>query len=194
MIENNQFYILRHGETEYQTRKKHMVYPAKGSLTSIGLTKKGRSQIVEAASKLKNRKIDYIYSSDFLRTKQTRLIVAREIGIPKTNLFLSDKLRDINLGIYRGKSRKKFYRDMGKVPRNFNQRPEEGESLNEVSKRMVDFIKKIDKKYKGKNILIISHGEPLWLLEGAVKRRKKSDLMEGFVKKNYIQTGELKKL
>ncbi len=194
MLKNNQFYILRHGETEYQARKKHMVYPAKGSLISIGLAKKGRGQVVKAASKLKNRKIDYIYSSDFLRTKQTGLIVAHEIGIPKTNLFLSDKLRDINLGVYRGKPRKKFYQDWGKIPR-FNRRPEEGETLKEVSKRMVDFVKKIDKKHKSKKILIVSHGEPLWLLEGAVKKRKKSDLVgTGFAKKDYIQTGELRKL
>ncbi len=194
MFKNNRFYILRHGETEYQTKKKHMVYPVKGSLASIGLTKRGRGQVMDAASELKGEKIDYIYSSDFLRAKQTGLIVARELGVPKVNLFLSDKLRDINLGVYHGKPRKKFYRDMGKVPKNFNQRPEKGEALNEVFKRMVDFIKKIDKKHKGKNILIVSHGEPLWLLEGAVKKRKKSNLVESFAKKNYIQTGELRKL
>ncbi|MEK9134746.1 MAG: hypothetical protein AAB451_00345 [Patescibacteria group bacterium] len=39
------------------------------------------------------------------------------------------------------------------------------------------------KKSKNKNILIIGHGDPLWLLEGAVRRLSP-----------YIKVGELRKL
>ncbi len=195
MIKNNEFYILRHGETIYQTDKKHRVYPFKGSLNSIRLTVKGRQQIKEAALKLKNKKIDRIYASDFLRTKQTSLIIARTISLSRKRIVFTKKLRDINLGIYHGKAKEKFYREMGEVPINFNYKIKKGESLNEVLKRMVNFIKEIDNKYKNNAILIISHGEPLWLLDGFLKKINKEKLIDkNFVKKNYIQTGELKKL
>jgi isoleucyl-tRNA synthetase len=58
---------------------------------------------------------------------------------------------------------------------------------------VVNALKNIDKKYKGKTILIVSHGEPLWLLEGAVKNWSITKLLKER-QNNFIKTGELRRL
>jgi isoleucyl-tRNA synthetase len=59
----------------------------------------------------------------------------------------------------------------------------------EVKRRMGEFLFELERKYQGKNILIISHGEPLWMLEKAAKG-------EGgdFEESTMIHTGEIKEL
>ncbi len=193
---NNQFYILRHGKTDYQLSKKDRVYPLKGNLTDVALAKEGRAQIKRVAQELKDKKIDMIYSSDFLRTKQTSLIVAKEIALSKKKIIFCKELRDNHLGIYHGRKKdERYYQERDKALNDFYHKPEKGESKQEVMKRVVDFVKKIDKNKRDKKILIVSHGEPLWLLEGFVEKRRKEDLIdEKLIKKYYIQTGELRKL
>ena len=81
----NKYYILRHGETIYQTEKKKMMYPWPES-EPVLLTKNGLSQIKKVAKSLKNKKIDLIYSSDASRTRQTAEIVARELEIGRAHV------------------------------------------------------------------------------------------------------------
>jgi broad specificity phosphatase PhoE len=188
MIKNNQFYILRHGETEYLTKKKHLIYPAKGSLKTIGLTPKGRDQIKKTSSYFKKEKISFIYSSDFLRTKQTSMIVAREINLARDKVFFSDKLRDFDWGVINGKAKEKVKEKIKQVYEDFNNKAEKGESLNDVLGRMVSFVEKIDRKHKKERILIVSHGDPLWLLERHFKNKSLAR------NKNFIQAGETRKL
>lgn len=195
MILKNKFYILRHGETVYQTIKKDFVYPRRESINVIGLTRNGKIKIKETAFEIKKKKIDYIYSSDFKRARETSLIVADGIGLEKEKIFFSKNLRDINLGKYHGKKKNLFYKEMPCFLMDFNSRPSKGESLKEAQKRVVDFIKFIDKKHENQKILIVSHGELLWLLEISVKKIKRKDYLGvNFIKNNYISTGEIREL
>ena len=57
---------------------------------------------------------------------------------------------------------------------------------------MVNVLKKIDKKYKGKKILIVSHGNPLWMLESAVKNWNHAKLLKEY--STRILPGEWRKL
>lgn len=186
----NKYFILRHGQTIYQTKKKKIIYPWP-EVPPVSLINRGVKEIKVLAKKLKSQKIDLIYSSDIFRARQTSEIIAKELGL-KVNF--DKRLRDINLGIYHGGKKEEFYRDFPRVfPLRFIKRPPGGESWQDVQKRMLNFLKKIDKKQKGKNILIVSHGDSLWLLEGAIKGWN----LEKFSKTSkpsYIQPGELRKL
>ena len=163
----NHYFILRHGETIYQTKKKDFIYPSWLDNPPIKLIEKSKKNLRKLAKKIKKEKIDLIYSSDIFRTRQTAKIVARKLEL---KINFDKRLRDINLGIYYRKRKEEFWQ---KFPRyslkRFSQRPAEGESWLDCQKRMLKFLKEIDKRHKNKNILIISHGDPLWLLEGAVK-------------------------
>ncbi len=183
----NQYHILRHGQTIYQTKKRDIIYPCFGN-DSVELTKQGEAQIEKVAKILKKEKIDLIFSSDFLRTKQTANIIAQKL---KLKIVFDKRLRDVNLGVWHGKSKKEFYQVFPRTEeKRFYERPLEGESWLDCKKRILNFINEINQKYQNKKILIISHGDVLWLLEGAMK---------GLENKQYfhlpiIKVGEIKKL
>ena len=51
----------------------------------------------------------------------------------------------------------------------FDQAPPKGESLNDVKKRVANALTDFDKKYRGKNILVVSHGDALWMTKSALE-------------------------
>jgi len=193
----NKYFILRHGESLVNIKKITVCWPEKNKSP---LTKKGEKQIKEAAKKLKKERIDLIFSSDLLRTKQTAEIVGREL---KLEPRLDKRLREINVGIFNGKPIKvvgRFWDKEGKLPpseyylRRFQVAPPKGENYTDIEKRMYGFIKEIDKRYQGKNILIISHQRLLTFLEKIVYGYDSKKFVELIIKKQEIRTGELRKV
>ncbi len=180
----NQYFILRHGQTIYQTKLKEKIYPWPERLP-IKLTKAGEKQIEKIAKKLRQKKIDLIFSSDMTRAKQTAEIVARELNL---KIIFDKRLRDINLGVYQGGEKQTLPKNLER----FYKKLKKGENWDGCRKRMVNFLKAVDKKYSQKNILIISHGDPLWLLEGAMKGLSDKELLEINIKEKHIKAGELR--
>ena len=183
----NKYFILRHGESE--CFKKHILsYKNKGA--GCPLTEKGREQIKKAAQELKKEKIDLIFSSDFLRTKQTAEIVSKEIG---KKVKYDKRLIEVNIGVFDGENIKEYRRLFeGKIDK-FNKRPPKGESYTDVKKRIYDFLKEVDKEYKNKNILIVSHGGPILMAESIVRGFSREEIVEHW-KDKRINVGELRRL
>ncbi len=186
----NRYFVLRHGTTKYIDELKGIIYP-KSADFSLGLTKKGVEEIKKVAKRLKKLKIDLIFSSDYKRTKETAEIVAKELGI---KVKFDKKLRDVNLGIYRGKKKTELFKAFPDIKDRFYKKPKGGETWLSCRKRMLKFLKQIDKKYKNKKILIVSHGDPLWLLEGALKGLSKEELVKQKLKRKTIKPGQLKEI
>ena len=184
----NFYFLLRHGETPYQLKKEKIHYPWPES-SPILLTERGKKQIEILAKKLKQEKLDLIFSSDISRAHQTAKIIAQELGL-KVNLDL--RLRDINYGIYHGRPRKEFCQNFPDEEKRFYKAPKNGESWSDCKKRVSDFIEEIDKKYQGKKILIIAHGDPLWLLEGVIKDKTNKELLKEKIEGKVIKVGELR--
>ncbi|MCD6500605.1 histidine phosphatase family protein [bacterium] len=185
----NTYFILRHGETLYQLQGEKILYPWPES-TPILLTEKGRKQAKTAAEKLKKEKIDLIYCSDISRVRQTAEIVGQELGI---KIIFDPRLRERNFGIYQGRPKTEYQRDFPIPKEKFFRPPLRGESWNDVRQRVLDFIKEIDKKYQGKKILIVSHGCPLWLLQGGLKELNEDELLEQKSQLS-LRVGELRRL
>lgn len=155
------------------------------------LTKKGKKQAVLSGKRLKKEKVDLIFSSDILRTKQTAEIVGKILKIkPK----LDEKLREYNVGILNEKPIKEIRDFLGSQIKRFRVKPPKGETYQEIVKKMLAFLKEAEKKYSGKNILIISHEVPLTLLEAKIKKLKNNEIFQRFTKKNRIKTGEWRKI
>ncbi len=185
----NNYFILRHGQTPYQVRKKKMLYPWPEP-SPILLTKKGEGQVKAAIEKLKKEKIDLIYASDMPRTRQTAEMVAQELEV---EVIFDNRLWERDMGIYWGKSKEEYRAAFPVREQKFSKPPLGGESWNDVKKRVTDFLKEIDKKHQGKNILIVSHGCPLWLLQGGLKELNEDELLEQKKELN-LEVGELRKL
>ena len=160
---NNKYYILRHGEAKSNAKGIVSCLPEK---FKNPLTRKGASQIKSAVDKLINKNINLIFASPLLRTTQTAEIVGKALKIK----IKSDKrLREIGFGIFNSKSVKSFEKYFKSSQERVKRKVPGGENYEEVLKRVFSFLAEIDKKYKDKNILIVSHQAPLLLLSGKVK-------------------------
>jgi len=183
----NKYFILRHAEADSNILNINSCWPEK---TEIKLTERGKKQAEKVAEQMKNKKIDLIFASDLQRTKETAGTVAKKLHL---TVKFDKRIREYNLGIFNGETMEKFSEFIGQQQINkFTKTPKNGENLNDIRKRMVGFILELERKYKNKNILIVSHGDPLWVLEGAVRGLNDKKIVE--TRKNYIQLGEWRQI
>jgi len=184
----NNYFIFRHGHSLRQTKDLAICWPEK---IYCPLTEEGKLQVKKAAKKMK--KIDFIFSSDLLRAKQTAEILAKEIGV---KIIFDKRLREYNVGIFNGKDPKLAW-DYLKKRRDFlNSKIPKGESLLNIRKRIYSFLKEINEKYDGKKILIVSHELPLTILEWTLKGTSLKEILELRKEKKVkkIETGEFRKV
>ena len=188
---NNTYFLLRHGRTIYQAEKTGLIYPWPEK-PAVKLTEKGEEMIKSVAKVLKNKNINLIFSSAFFRTRQTAEIISKALGVKP---IFDKRLVDVDFGIYNGGFVKDFDNAINSARNRFLIRPENGESRKDVKKRVKAVIEEIEKKYKNKNILIISHGDPLFMLEGIIKGLKTDEEFIEFTKKTQPpEVGELRKI
>jgi isoleucyl-tRNA synthetase len=185
---NNNYYLMRHCGALSTQKNFLSSYP---ETTFNPLTRKGVLDAKQKAKSLKG-KIDLIYASPILRAKQTATIIADELKVP---LFIDERLREIDMGVLQNKPYEEFDKyivDKVTEKRDFNKKIENGESLNEVKQRAINFILELERIHRGKNILIVSHGGVLWMLEGEMKALS-SEQIRNFEVKNY-ELGGIRKV
>lgn len=172
----NTYYISRHGEAENNTAM--IISSLKDN--PHHLTELGKKQARDAGQQLKGKNIDLIISSPFIRTRETAETIAQQIGFDKKKIIYDDRLGELGAGIWNGKNFHDFVNHLGDKDR-FVVAPEGGENYADIKKRMGDVLYSLEKEYEGKNILIISHDTPLFLLETVVQglNRKQSIALRG---------------
>jgi isoleucyl-tRNA synthetase len=159
----NTFYFLRHCQA--LSNQKNLLSSGPREKFFNPLTKSGVTQAKKLARQLKKEKIDIIFSSELLRARQTAEIIAKHI---KVKVNFDSRLNEISFGALDGQSIK-VWQDLVKDYKDFlTAKPQGGESRLDVRKRVLDFIEEINKKYKNKKILIVSHGDTIWMAETAL--------------------------
>ena len=195
LILKNRYFLLRHGKTIHQAEKKDIIYNYPDDNPACVLLEQGIKEVQLAGEILKGKNIDLIFSSDILRTRQTVKIVAELINYDIEKIVYDKRLRDINWGIFGGKSKEKAWayydNDMMKK---FEQGVPQGESWDQCKKRMAEVLKEIENNFENKNVLIVSHGDPLWLLEGYMRGKNNEELILEENKKESIKTGEIREI
>ncbi len=188
---NNTYYILRHGEALSNVKSIVSCQPEK---FKNSLTKKGVGKIKNVAKELKNKNINLIFTSPLQRTKETANIVGKTLGIlPRPD----KRLREIEFGTFNGKTVKEFVGYFNNNKERLKRRIPRGENYEDVLKRIFNFFKEINKKYKNKNILIVSHQAPLLLLLGKINGNSMLQSVDGIINANgekKITKGQLIKI
>ncbi|QSX05555.1 histidine phosphatase family protein [Sedimentibacter sp. zth1] len=147
-------YITRHGETEWNVQKRFQ------GQTNSELTSNGIEGARKLGEFLVGEDIDLIIASPLKRTVETADIIKKNIDIP---VVYDKRLMEICAGDLEGQqfdiARKKY----GTVMKEIRSYPfvtpyPSGESIMDVYNRISQFIEDIKKKYKDKNILIVTHG------------------------------------
>lgn len=195
LVLKNKYFLLRHGETIHQAEKKDIIYCYPDDDPACALLDEGIKEAQIAGEALKRKNIDLIFSSDILRTRQTIEIVAKLINYGLEKIVYDTRLRDVNWGIFEGKDKEEawayYNNDMMK---RFELGVPQGESWNQCKARMVEVLEEIENNFANKNILIVSHGDPLWLLEGYMKGKSNEELILEKSRKKDIRTGEIREI
>lgn len=124
------------------------------------LTEKGKQQVLETAKKLKRQRIDLIIASPFIRTRETAAILQKELLLPDNAVMVDERLHE--------------YVD----------------DTDDVRTRVGSLLFEIERRYINKNIVIVSHGRPLWTLQ-QVAAHAPSD---SFDRNLMLNTAECKEL
>ena len=138
--------IVRHGETIENVKR-----IIQGHLGG-NLSREGKSQTKKLAERLKDEKIDVIYSSDLKRTRNT----AREIKKFNKNipLYFDARIRERFFGDYQG-----THYENGWAWRSITS--DMGGSIEndlDMEKRIATFLDEIIEKHKKETVLLVSHG------------------------------------
>lgn len=150
-------YILRHAEAENNVR---------GIIgADSNLTHEGQKQAERIMDKLSQIHFDAIISSDTRRTKKTAKIVA---GNRKGVIQTRKELRERDYGIYEGVPLKTYREDLKDILQKVKgmtddelrtfKRYESFETDEELMKRFNFMLKELIMKYKGKTLLLVTHG------------------------------------
>jgi broad specificity phosphatase PhoE len=141
--------LTKHGET-IENKKGIIQGHLQGKLSKLG-----KEQAKKIALKLRNERIDYIYSSDLARAKDTAKEIAKyHLNVP---LILTKELREKKWGEFEGKTKEQLGFPKDK-PLNKNIKVKNSESIKQVYDRANRFIKELLKNHKNQTILLIGHG------------------------------------
>ena len=168
----NSYFLIRHGEADNNV----LGICSKDSSDEHHLTEKGRGQVLVSAQGLKDKKIDLIIASPYFRTKETAEILAKELGIDK--IIEEERIGEVDAGDFSGKLVSEYYEYFSSLEERFIKSPEGGENLNDVRKRVAEFLYNTDEKYSDKNILVVSHDMPCALMAEGMNGLKKEDLIK----------------
>lgn len=149
---NMKLILIRHGETK---GNEDGVY--QGTL-DLSLSEKGINQCLEVKNKLKNFKVDKVYSSTLKRAFESASIIFNE-----GNIQIVDDFREIDFGSWEGMhyrtismEHKETYDQFIKDYKTFTF--PEGENFNHFYNRITKAFSDIAKKNKDKTIAIVAHG------------------------------------
>lgn len=147
-------HIIRHGQTEFN--KLRII---QGSGVDSDLNDRGREQGQLFFEKYKEHPFEVVLTSTLKRTHQT-VHPFIEKGLPWEQF---SEIVEMNWGIHEGKSgnedmRKDYERVV--LSGNFDERIEEGESINEMAERLQKFIDHLPTRTE-KNILVCIHGRAM---------------------------------
>jgi len=175
-----QIYLVRHGLTDWNE---------KGFLqgqSNIPLNKDGEKQAFEAAKKhFKKIKFAAIFSSDLVRAKRTAEIIALE---KKMAVKTSVLLRERDFGPFEGKHWQEVEKELRMSIKELRILSDEVakklgiESDEKMMERFLRFLREVAVAYRGKNVLIVTHGSVIRVFLTKLGYLSKEESRQVFIK------------
>jgi glucosyl-3-phosphoglycerate phosphatase len=168
---NNTYYVLRHGKSMANDKELIVSHPADG-VPQYGLTEEGRRQVASAISEaigdnvLDSRTL--IVTSDFARARESAEIARDLLGTE--DIVLTPKLRERYFGTWEKQHHSNYNRVWAHDALDGAHKHNDVESTQEVLARTTSLVADLEKEYSGRNILMVSHGDVLQILQTAFER------------------------
>lgn len=166
---SNRYFAMRHGHSE-ANEAGIVVSDPKIGVTQFGLSRKGVGQVEQTL--FANRELDQntmIVSSDFRRAWETAELVHKKLNCV-CPLIADRRLRERYFGQYDGGSDSNYPRVWAMDRLDPSQTGNNVESADAVMLRATELIVEIEQKYRNLNVLLVSHGDILQILQTAFAR------------------------
>ena len=155
-------YIFRHGQSEDNEK---MIF---SGWRDPKLTQKGIDQALNLAEKLKDKKIDYLISSTQIRAIDTlKYAISLNENAKNLEIHTDERIRERSYGDLQGTSKLELFLEneelCNEYRRSYSKRAQNGENLEDVIKRVREFIEELIPMVKEKNInvAISCHGNSI---------------------------------
>ena len=152
MQNESKIYVVRHGQTDANVAGLTHSYT-----DTYGLNETGREQAREVAKSLENVKFDKVFSSPLRRARETACIIAGT-----DNIIIDERITERNFGEFEGLKLQPFEECEFDLKSFFDastpQQYESAETIHAAEQRVHAFLDDIRHRYRGKNILVVTHG------------------------------------
>lgn len=146
-------YFIRHGQSEGNKKQVHQG-------ENVSLSEKGIGQAKAVAQRLKNHDINAIYSSPYLRAKQTAETISKELDLPieyweeLKELRRPSELEGLEYSDPKASEIKEIIKKNQTIP---DWKYSDDESFNDLVTRAKAVEKHISEHHEGQNVLCVSH-------------------------------------
>ena len=168
----NRFSVMRHGQSKANVAGIIVSRIENDRRGDYGLSELGRQQALAAARGCGLPGDTVICSSDFSRARQTGEIVRAYLGAPE--VVLAEALRERCFGEWEGSPADNYARVWAADETSPGQADGNVEPVTAVLDRTTAFIVDLERRYSGRDILLVSHGDPLRILQAGFLRMNPS--------------------
>jgi len=165
---HNTYFGLRHGRSEANEKGIIIGHPDNG-IPYYGLTELGKKQVKQSILRAKQKGILHeriiMFSSPFKRTKETAEIAQEILGIKE--IRYRSELQERSFGNLE-QTMYDYTNIWFEDAKNPYHTLHDVESIAALQKRMLTLIDGLEKTYKNKIILLVSHGDPLHVLQAGL--------------------------
>ena len=164
----NTYRVMRHGQSKANEAGVIVSRIENDRHGDWGLTELGRRQALAAAQECDLPADTVICSSDFSRARQTAEIVRELLGAP--SVIITDALRERCFDDLEGTTAANYSRVWAADNADAGHADEGIESAATVLDRASGLIADLERRYAGRDILLVSHGDTLQILQAGFLR------------------------
>ena len=164
----NTYSVMRHGQSKANVAGIIVSCIENDRRGDYGLSELGRTQALEAAQASGLPKDTVICSSFFSRARQTAEIVRAHLDAPEIDL--TEALRERCFGEWEGSATDNYGRVWAADETDFPQAYDGVETTTAVLDRTTALVVALERRYSGRHVLLVSHGDTLQILQAGFLR------------------------
>lgn len=185
---SNRYYGMRHGKSRATEQGIIVSSLEEGTDPEYGLTEEGRDEVVVSVMASELSSDTLIVASPFSRSFESAMLAQRVLGARAVQSAL--ELCERDFGELDGKTTDNYESVWVRDFIDGSAQYMGVEPADVVAKRGLDLIRRLDEEYAGANILLVSHGDTLQILEAVRRGRLAGEHRALFP----LATGEIRRI
>ena len=188
VVLSNRFSVMRHGQSKANEAGVIVSAIENDRRGDYGLSAAGREQALAAARACGLPPETVICTSDFARARQTAELVRACLGA--RDVVVAEALRERWFGAWEGTAAANYQRVWAADEAGAGRAGDGVEPAAAVLERTTGLVARLERRYSGRDILLVSHGDTLQILQAGFLRADPS----GHRRVPHLATAEIRRL